>query len=83
MKFYSICLPSPNYRLRCTQNPSCKLVIEIEGKIHNTPTKCDRARTAKLAKYGYKELRFSNERVMNHLSIILAEIKRVAFYSLN
>ena len=59
--------------------PSCKLVVEVDGKIHDRQTEYDRARTAKLAEYGYKILRFSNQQVMNNLPKVLAEIKRVAF----
>ena len=57
--------------------PSCKLVIEVDGEIHDRPFQIerDRARTAKLEEYGYRVLRFSNERVMNDLPQVLAEIK--------
>lgn len=61
--------------------PSCKLVVEVDGKIHNKQTEYDDARTAKLAEYGYKVLRFSNEQVINDLPKVLAEIRRVAFSS--
>ncbi|HHP7230494.1 MAG TPA: endonuclease domain-containing protein [Xenococcaceae cyanobacterium] len=59
--------------------PSCKLVVEVDGKIHADQTEYDAARTAKLAEYGYRVLRFSNEQVMSDLPNVLAEIKRVAF----
>ena len=58
--------------------PSCKLVVEVDGKIHDRQTEYDDARTTKLTEYGYKVLRFSNEQVMKNLPKILAEIKRVA-----
>ncbi|MGV2831475.1 endonuclease domain-containing protein [Myxosarcina sp. GI1(2024)] len=57
---------------------ACKLVVEVDGDIHLSQTEYDEARTAELAKYGYKVLRFSNERVMNDLPQVLAEIKQVA-----
>ena len=59
--------------------PACKLVVEVDGDIHDFQTDYDDARTAKLAEYGYKVLRFSNEQVMNDLPKVLAEIRRVAF----
>ena len=59
--------------------PSRKLVVEVDGEIHCDRTDYDDARTNKLAEYGYIVLRFSNERVMNDLPQILAEIKQVAF----
>ncbi len=57
---------------------SCKLVVEVDGKIHASQSDYDDARTAKLAEYGYKVLRFKNEEVMNDLPKVLAEIRRVA-----
>ena len=57
--------------------PSCKLVIEVDGEIHSDRLDYDDARTDKLAEYGYTVLRFSNERVMNDLPQVLAEIRQV------
>ena len=59
--------------------PACKLVIEVDGKIHDRQTDYDSARTTKLAEHGYTVLRFSNEQVINSLSEVLAEIRKVAF----
>ncbi|BAU65773.1 hypothetical protein STA3757_31640 [Stanieria sp. NIES-3757] len=59
--------------------PSCKLVVEVDGEVHACQAEYDDARTAKLAEYGYKVLRFSNEQVINDLPTVLAEIRRVAF----
>ncbi|NER24354.1 MAG: endonuclease domain-containing protein [Symploca sp. SIO1C2] len=58
--------------------PACRLVVEVDGEIHASQTEYDDARTAKLAEYGYKVLRFRNEEVMNNLPKVLAEIKDVA-----
>ena len=58
--------------------PSCKLVVEVDGQTHDRQTDYDDARTVKLAEYGYKVLRFSNEQVMNDLPQVLAEIRRAA-----
>ena len=57
--------------------PCCKLVIEVDGEIHCDRFEYDNARSNKLAEYGYTVLRFSNERVMNKLPQVLAEIRRV------
>ena len=59
--------------------PSRKLAIEVDGRIHDSQVEYDAERTSKLAEYGYTVLRFSNERVINHLPEVLAEIKRIAF----
>ena len=56
----------------------CKLVVEVDGKIHERQIERDRARTAKLMEYGYRVLRFGNEQVMNDLPQVLAEIKRLS-----
>ena len=58
--------------------PSCKLVVEVDGQIHARQTDYDDARTAKLAEYDYKVLRFTNEQVMNDLPKVLAEIRGAA-----
>lgn len=58
---------------------SCKLVVEIDGSSHDDQQEYDQSRTEKLNQYSYRVLRFSNEEVMNDLSRVLADIKRVAF----
>lgn len=55
--------------------PAHKLVIEIDGAIHNSQVEYDGERTSKLAEYGYTVLRFSNEQVVNNLPQVLAEIE--------
>ena len=61
--------------------PSRKLVIEIDGEIHKERTEYDIVRTSKLEEYGYRVIRFSNERVINDLQGVLDEIEQVAFAS--
>jgi very-short-patch-repair endonuclease len=58
--------------------PACKLVVEVDGEIHLDRVEYDDRRTDKLAEYNYTLLRFSNDRVMNDLPNVLAEIRRVA-----
>ena len=53
-------------------------MVEVDGEIHTRQTEYDEARTAKLAEYDYKVLRFTNEQVINDLPQVLAEIRRVA-----
>lgn len=57
---------------------ACKLVVEVDGEIHDRQIDYDRERTSTLAEYGYRVLRFNNEQVIDDLSSVLAEIKRVA-----
>jgi very-short-patch-repair endonuclease len=58
--------------------PSCKLAIEVDGNIHDRSIEYDDKRSAKLSQHGYRVLRFSNERVINDLPQVLAEIRRMA-----
>ena len=58
--------------------PACKLVIEVDGEIHNHQIDYDEARTAKLAEYSYTVIRFSNEEVINDLPKVLTKIRLVA-----
>ena len=61
--------------------PSCKLVVEVDGEIHERQTEYDNARSAQLAEYGYRVLRFSNKQVMNDLPQVVAEIRRILLSS--
>lgn len=54
--------------------PAAKLVIEIDGSIHNQQREYDNERDADLRAMGYKILRFSNENVLNNISGVLAKI---------
>ena len=47
--------------------PSVKLVIEVDGGIHDQQQVYDQARTEKLEAFGYRVLRFTNDQVMNCL----------------
>ncbi len=58
--------------------PSCKLVVEVDGEIHDNQIEYDEARTVKLAEYGYRVLRFKNKEVINDLPKVLAQIESVA-----
>jgi very-short-patch-repair endonuclease len=56
-----------------------KLVIEIDGEIHNNEEskEYDINRTAELNKYGIKVVRFSNDQVINNTDMIIDKIKLV------
>jgi Protein of unknown function (DUF559) len=51
-----------------------KLVVEVDGGIHETQIEYDAARTTELESYGYKIVRFTNEVVLHQLETVLAEI---------
>jgi very-short-patch-repair endonuclease len=54
--------------------PACRLIIEIDGGIHQLQQEYDLARTDHLQEYGHTVMRFSNEVVENDLDSVLATI---------
>ena len=54
---------------------ACKLVVELDGDIHNLQQERDAVRTAELAQQGHQVIRFRNEQVLNDLETVLAAIK--------
>ena len=52
----------------------CRLVVELDGEIHEQRVEYDAARTAKLNQFGYRVVRFSNQAVMTHLDEVLCRI---------
>jgi very-short-patch-repair endonuclease len=54
--------------------PAYKLVIEVDGEVHQNQTDYDSARTAQLENHGYKVLRFPDEAVIHHLETVLSKI---------
>ncbi len=57
---------------------SCKLVVEVDGNIHDDRHDYDLARTQALEAYGYFVLRFTNDEVLKNLTTVLAKIAEVA-----
>jgi len=53
-----------------------KLVIEVDGEIHQKPEQIehDRKRTADLEDYGLKIIRFTNEEILNDIFKVLKEM---------
>lgn len=58
--------------------PSCKLVVEVDGSIHQNQIEHDAERTRFLNEFGYSVIRFSNQTVLNNLPDVLIEIKQAA-----
>ncbi len=55
---------------------SKKLVIEVDGAIHDHQKEEDQARTEVLEELGYKVIRFRNEEVLGNLESVLSKIKQ-------
>ncbi|MEO0459000.1 MAG: endonuclease domain-containing protein [Cyanobacteria bacterium P01_A01_bin.114] len=58
--------------------PVCRLLVEVDGAVHQTQADYDSARTEQLEAYGYKILRFTNDEVINNLSSVLMTIQQTA-----
>jgi very-short-patch-repair endonuclease len=56
---------------------AAKLVVEIDGPIHLRQVAEDRLRQEWLEKNGYRVLRFTNLRVLEHLDPVVEEISAV------
>ncbi|MBD1823524.1 endonuclease domain-containing protein [Cyanobacteria bacterium FACHB-DQ100] len=54
--------------------PQHRLVIELDGEIHDRQVEYDAARTEKLNQLGYRVIRFRNQEVMSNLSRVLQNI---------
>lgn len=54
--------------------PQCKLVVELDGEVHNQQTEYDTARTEQLLAYGYRVLHFRNEEVFTNLNLVLEKV---------
>jgi very-short-patch-repair endonuclease len=58
--------------------PSCKLVVEVDGVVHDQQVEYDEARTEHLNGYGYRVIRFRNEEVLHELPSVLERILAAA-----
>jgi len=52
-----------------------KLVIEIDGRIHDSQKDYDEARSYIINQLGFRVIRFSNESVYSKIESVLSEIK--------
>ncbi|MEM7035149.1 MAG: endonuclease domain-containing protein [Chloroflexota bacterium] len=53
---------------------ACRLVVEVDGGIHDDQQEADAARTEQLEAYGYRVIRFRNEAVLGNTDDVLAQI---------
>ncbi|ABW29706.1 endonuclease domain-containing protein [Acaryochloris marina] len=63
--------------------PQCRLVIELDGDIHNQQVEYDEARTEQLNQLGYRVIRFHNSDVMHHLDHVLQQIRQASEQSID
>ncbi|MFQ5610590.1 MAG: endonuclease domain-containing protein [Anaerolineae bacterium] len=61
--------------------PACRLVVEIDGDIHDLQPERDAARTERFEQYGYRVIRFRNEQVLDDLEGVLTAIEAACFSS--
>ncbi|WP_457271086.1 leucine--tRNA ligase [Pedobacter sp. UYEF25] len=54
---------------------SKKLVVEVDGKIHDTQIEADEARTKILNESGFSVIRFTNEEVLNNVEKVLQTLR--------
>ena len=54
--------------------PEHRLVIEVDGPVHDETVESDALRTVHLATYGYRVLRVQNDDVIHRLDDVLASI---------
>jgi len=59
--------------------PAAKLVIEVDGDIHDYQKEYDDVRTRQLEDHGYCVIRFRNDAVLNDLVTVLSQIEAAAF----
>ncbi len=52
-----------------------RLVLEVDGSIHNQQIERDAQRTAYLEQLGYRVVRFSNEQIEQDLEAVLQQIE--------
>ena len=53
-----------------------KLVVEVDGEIHQQQKQYDEGRTADLERFGIRVLRFTNKEVLNQLDAVVNQIKQ-------
>ena len=58
--------------------PARKLVVELDGEVHQDQKEYDEARTKQLENYGYRVIRFHNDEVMTDLPSVLERIREAA-----
>lgn len=54
--------------------PKCKLIVEIDGDIHDVQIEQDKLRTEEMESFGYRVIRFKNEQVEKEIESVLNSI---------
>jgi len=54
--------------------PECKLIVEIDGDIHDFQVEEDAQRTKEIESFGYRVIRFRNEEVLSDIESVLNKI---------
>ena len=52
-----------------------KLIIEIDGKVHDNQKEYDEYRSYALNNFGFKVIRFKNEEILDNINTVLAKIE--------
>lgn len=60
----------------------CKIVVEIDGKIHDNQKEYDQFRTEIIEQFGIKVVRFTNNDVENNIENVLSELKKILLENL-
>jgi very-short-patch-repair endonuclease len=58
--------------------PSCRLVVELDGEVHDRQADQDTARTAQLEAHGCRVVRFANQEIFDNLPAVLTMILAAA-----
>ena len=61
--------------LKATVRELSKLIIEIDGTIHDNQKEYDSLRTYILNNLGYKIIRFRNEDILNDINKVIKELE--------
>ena len=60
---------------------ACRLVVEIDGDIHDLQAERDAVRTEQFEQYGYRVIRFRNDQVFSDIAGVLAAIQTACLHS--
>lgn len=63
--------------------PKARLMIEVDGSVHDLQAEKDRAKDQAMAEYGIAVLRFTNKEVQEQLAMVLQDIKRECEHQVN
>jgi very-short-patch-repair endonuclease len=55
-----------------------RLVVEVDGLVHNEQAEYDEDRTQHFDTYNYRVVRFTNQEVFDNLPIVLTKISQIA-----